>query len=215
MPGVDVFDRLAHEYDQVVRPASSALSCRARDAATATAEGWVGVGIGAGTGRFALRLGALLGIEPSRPTARRGLRTVQAVGEHLPLPDSRFDFALLVTVVSFVADVLSLLRETARILKSGGRVVIGLIDLNTSLGRLYESRHESNPFYRHARFCKASEIIGMLGRIGFREPRAFQVMIGLPGEAPNGDVAVRPCYGGGGFVGVGAVWTASLSPPES
>ena len=213
MQGVAVFDRLAHEYDQWFDRPPALYLVEVETLRRLLPRGGVGVEIGAGTGRFGLPLGAALGVEPSRPMARiaheQGLTTVQALGEHLPMPDSRFDFALLMTVVCFVADVPALLRETARILRPGGRIAIGLVDLDTPLGQLYESRRESDPFYRHARFYTAGEVIGMLGRVGFREPCAYQAMIGLPGETPKDEVAVRPGHCKGGFVGIGAVW----SPP--
>jgi len=211
MQGVAVFDRSAHEYDLWFDHHPALHSVEVETLRRLLPRGGIGVEIGAGTGRFALPLGASLGIEPSRPMARiahaRGLPMAQAVGERLPLRDRCFDFALLVTVICFVADVPTLLGETGRILKSGGRVVIGLIDLDSSLGRLYESRRDTDPFYRHARFYAAGEVITMLEQAGFREPRAFQAIIGLPGDTPQDDIAVRPGHGAGGFVGVGARWT--------
>ena len=45
--------------------------------------------------------------------------TVQASGEQLPVANGYFDFALLVTVICFVVDVPTLLRETGRIPQAG------------------------------------------------------------------------------------------------
>lgn len=209
MQGIEVFDRLACEYDQWFDRHPEVYQAEMETLRRLLPDNGAGVEIGAGTGRFALPLGAMLGIEPSLPMARiarhRGLPTVQAVGEHLPLPDGCFDFALLVTVICFVTDVPTLLRETGRILRPGGRIVVGLIDLATPLGRLYESRRAADPFYRHARFYTADAVIAMLEQAGFRAPVAYQAMIGLPGE-PQDDIAVQPGYGAGGFVGIGAIW---------
>lgn len=213
MQGIAVFDRLAYEYDQWFDRYPTLYQAEVETLQRLLPERGVGIEIGAGTGRFALPLGAMLGVEPSLPMARiahaRELTTVQAVGEHLPFPDNSFDFALLVTVICFVADVPIILRETARILKPGGRIVIGLIDLDTPLGRLYESRREADPFYRYARFYTADQVIGMLEHAGFHKPCAYQAMIDPPGEMPQADVVIRLGYGEGGFVGISATW----SPP--
>jgi SAM-dependent methyltransferase len=211
--GIAVFDRLAREYDQWFDSHPAFYRAEVETLQRLLPASGAGVEIGAGTGRFALPLGAVLGIEPSWPMARiahaRGLATVQAVGEHLPLADSSFDFALLVTVICFVADIPTLLHETGRILKPGGWVVIGMIDLDTPLGRLYESHRNADPFYRHARFYTADQVIGLLTGAGFRRPCAYQAMIEPPGEQPQTDVAIRPGYGQGSFVGISAFW----SPP--
>jgi SAM-dependent methyltransferase len=211
MQGVAVFDRLADEYDSWFDRHRALYLAEVETMRRLLLQGGVGIEIGAGTGRFGLPLGAALGIEPSRATAKiahaRGLTTVQAYGEQLPVPSGRFDFALLVTVICFVADVPTLLRETGRILRPGGRVAVGLIDLATPLGRLYESGRAADPFYRHARFYTAGEVIAILEQVGFRKPCAYQAMIGLPGETPQDEVTVYPGHGVGGFVGIGAVWS--------
>ncbi len=211
--GIAVFDRLAREYDQWFDHHPEIYQAEVETLRRLLPASGDGVEIGAGTGRFALALGAMLGIEPSWPMARiaqaQGLMTVQAVGEHLPLPNGRFDFALLVTVICFVADLPTLLCETGRVLKPGGRIVIGLIDLDTPLGRLYESRRATNPFYRYAHFYTTDQVIDMLLGAGFHQPWTYQAIIDLPGEGPQVDVPIRPGHGEGSFVGLSAIW----SPP--
>jgi SAM-dependent methyltransferase len=211
--GIAVFDHLAREYDQWFDYHPEVYQAEVEMLRRLLPASGAGVEIGAGTGRFALALGALLGIEPSWPMARiaqaQGLMTVQAVGEHLPLPDGRFDFALLVTVICFVADLPTLLCETGRVLKPGGRIAIGLIDRASPLGRLYESRRATNPFYRYARFYTTNQVIDMLLVAGFQQPCTYQAIIDLPGERPQVEVPIRPGYGEGSFVGLSAIW----SPP--
>lgn len=127
MQGIAVFDRLADEYDSWFDRHRAPYLAEVETLRRLLPQGGVGIEIGAGTGRFGLPLGAALGIEPSRAMAAiahaRGLTTVQAYGEQLPVANGYFDFALLVTVICFVVDVPTLLRETSRILRPGGREV--------------------------------------------------------------------------------------------
>jgi SAM-dependent methyltransferase len=163
----------------------------------------LGVEIGVGTGRFAAALGIKYGIEPSRRMATiaqsRGLTVCQAVGEALPFPAGGFDYALLVTVICFVDDVPALLGEARRVLKTSGRLIVGFIDRNSALGQLYESRKESDEFYRPAHFYSAAQVADHVRQAGFGRLESCQTLFGLPGEAPEIE-PVRAGYGAGAFV---------------
>ena len=101
--------------------------------------------IGPGTGYYTVTVAARLGphgvidvvdvrrrfldhtVELAR---RRGLENVVpalADGALLPYPDGRFDAAYLVTVLGEIADQEAALRELRRVLKPGGRLVVGEI----------------------------------------------------------------------------------------
>ncbi len=67
---------------------------------------------------------------------------------------------LVVTVICFVDDILALLRELSRVLKSGGHLTIGFTNQNSELGLLYESQKETSVFYRDARFYSIEEVAG-------------------------------------------------------
>ena len=62
-----------------------------------------GIEIGIGSGRFAGPLGIRLGVDPSskmRVLAKeRGIEVVDARAESLQFNDSKFDFALMVTII--------------------------------------------------------------------------------------------------------------------
>jgi ubiquinone/menaquinone biosynthesis C-methylase UbiE len=57
-------------------------------------------------------------------------------GAHLPYPSGRFDAAYLVTVLGEIPDPQAALRELRRVLKSGGRLVVGEIFIDPDFPRL-------------------------------------------------------------------------------
>ncbi|RLF48623.1 MAG: SAM-dependent methyltransferase [Thermoplasmata archaeon] len=128
--------------------------------------------IGAGTGRFSLALDVDYAVEPSEAMAKiakkRGVNVIVGRGECLPFEDESFDNVLLIFVLCFVEDPLSLIKESYRVLKTGGRLIIGIIDKNSPLGREYEQKKVSSKFYRHARFYSAEEVISILRKCGMK-----------------------------------------------
>jgi SAM-dependent methyltransferase len=99
--------------------------------------------IGPGIGHHALPTAAALGpegrldvldVQPEmlrdleRRAAARGIRNVVAVpgdAQRLPYPDGTFDAAYLITVLGEIPEPARALRELARVLKRGGRIVTG------------------------------------------------------------------------------------------
>jgi SAM-dependent methyltransferase len=93
--------------------------------------------IGCGDGEFALDLAArgarVTGIDASQKMiaaarARPGAREVAfevAAAERLPFPAESFDLAVAITILCFVADAAPVFLEIARVLRPGGRLVIG------------------------------------------------------------------------------------------
>ncbi len=170
-----------------------------------------GVEIGIGTGRFAIPLGITEGVEPSRAmreNARsKGVVVHDGVVEALPLPDESFDFALMVTTVCFVDDILATFREARRILTPAGRLIIGLVDKTSPLGRLYEKYKEKNKFYRPATFYSTDEIISYLEEAGFGEIRVVQTVFGDL-DSINEVQPFKDGLGQGGFVVLKSVKSA-------
>jgi len=164
-----------------------------------------GLEIGTGTGRFSVPFGIVDGVEPAAAmrqiAQKRGLNVLDAKAEDLPFPDCTFDFALMVTTICFVNAPHQALREAHRVLKPGGRLVVGLVDSDSELGRQYENRKDKSPFYRDARFFSASETIQLLDDIGFCNFRCrqtlFQSLEKLTAPEP-----LRKGFGEGGFVAI-------------
>ena len=166
-----------------------------------------GLEVGVGTGRFAAPMGVRVGVDPSPAMAKvameRGIEVPFGVGENLPCKDSSFDFILLVTTICFLDDVPAAFREAYRVLTAGGYILVGFINRESTLGKAYEQRKQSNEFYRQATFLSVDEVVLDLQQAGFRDFVFRQTIFQNPKEMKQLDL-VRPGYGEGSFVVVRA-----------
>jgi SAM-dependent methyltransferase len=208
MPVVTVFEDHAQEYDQwfdAHEPVYQAELAALRKCVPRTG---LGIEVGVGTGRFAIPLGIPFGIDPSRRMLKiardHGLQVCQAIGERLPFRDEQFDVVLLVTVICFVDDVPALFHELNRVLRQGGHLIIGFINRNSTLGRLYESRKKSSTFYRDARFYSVEEVAAWVREAGFGALRFCQTLLGDPDKYETKGLEVLDGYDEGAFVVLGA-----------
>lgn len=134
---------------------------------------WQGQGleIGVGSARFAAPLGVAFGVDPSPAmlgyAAERGIEAVSGVAEDLPFEAGSFDHALVVTTICFVDSAPRMLAEAHRVLRPGGRLVIGFIDRESPLGQEYLAHQSESVFYREAVFHSADEVARLLGESGF------------------------------------------------
>ena len=130
-----------------------------------------GIEIGVGSGRFAAPLGVQVGVDPSPAmlvhAAARGIEVVEGVAEHLPFAGGSFDHALVVTTLCFVDSPTQMLAEARRVLKPGGRLVIGFVDRESTLGQNYLVHQAESVFYREATFYSAHEVERLLPEAGF------------------------------------------------
>ncbi len=132
-----------------------------------------GIEIGVGSGRFAAPLGIKMGIEPSKRmrkiAKRRGIMAIGSVAEFLPFHNSRFDFALMVTTVCFLDDIEAAFKEAYRVIRPNGQLIIGFVDKNSPIGRLYQKRKDKSVFYKIATFYSVDEVVYYLKKTGFKE----------------------------------------------
>lgn len=165
-----------------------------------------GVEIGIGSGRFALPFGIKEGIEPSPKMAaiarKKGIRTIDGVAEALPLETESYDLVLMVTTICFVDDPLKSLQEIYRVLRPGGSVIIGFIDRESPIGRLYQKEQLQNPFYAEATFFAASEVAELLETAGFKKVDARQTLFG--NSLDEMETTIEAGYGRGSFVAMRA-----------
>lgn len=135
--------------------------------------------VGCGDGTLALLAGEhgaalVVGCDPDlRMMARAASRTggtihlTAAQSQALPFPDGCFDVVTCITVLSFVPNATDALREIARVLRPGGRLILG------DLGKwsLWAARRRVRgwlgaPLWRSARFRTARELAILVRSVG-------------------------------------------------
>jgi len=162
-----------------------------------------GIEIGIGSGRFAAPLGIEIGIDPSprmREIAKSyGLEVYGAVAEALPFSDGSFDFALMVTTICFLDDVEAALKEAYRVIKPSGSLIIGFIDRNSPLGKLYQQHKKKSVFYSMATFYSVNEIVSQLEKVGFKRFNFVQTIFHNLTEIRDIETT-KVGYGQGSFV---------------
>lgn len=134
--GLPDYDAVVDDYETYAEPATAAFGARAL-ALAAVRPGKHVLDIAAGTGAVTLPLldaGArVTAVDLSAPmvarlAARIGARDGEALvmdGQALTFPDDRFDVALSIFGIMLFPDFRAGLREMARVLRPGGRCVVG------------------------------------------------------------------------------------------
>ncbi|MDY6787582.1 MAG: class I SAM-dependent methyltransferase [candidate division WOR-3 bacterium] len=162
-----------------------------------------GLEIGAGSGRFAEPLGIKRGVEPSEKMASiartRGIKITIGQAEDLPFNDNEFNLELMVTSICFLDDIEKSLSESFRTLEKGGHLLIGLIDRESPIGKLYQKYKEQNVFYRHATFYSTDEIVSYLKKAGFVNFKFAQTIFRNLNEMDSAE-EVKDGYGEGSFI---------------
>jgi SAM-dependent methyltransferase len=210
MAGVQAFNQSAERYEAWFRKNWDAYQAEVRALKELMPSVGNAVEIGVGSGRFAAPLGARFGVDPSRVMLQiasgRGVDAVRGVGEALPFVGACFDTALMVTTVCFLDDIDQALRETGRILRRDGRIVVGFVDRTSPLGQTYLRQRDESLFYRAAQFYTVKEIVRSLRQVGFHEFDFRQTLFAPPAETtPTEPVTIG--YGDGSFIVIRATLT--------
>ncbi|MFW6120798.1 MAG: class I SAM-dependent methyltransferase, partial [Petrotogales bacterium] len=71
--------------------------------------------------------------------------------ESLPFSENIFDLVVSITSIEFVDNPPNVLREAIRVLKSGGRLVIGVLTKDSPWGEFYQSKIKRDPNNVYAR----------------------------------------------------------------
>lgn len=139
--------------------------------------------IGIGSGKFAVPLNIKFGIDPSESMMKTipeisNIKIVRAIAEEIPIKDNYFETALLVTTICFVKDSEKSLLEINRILKRKGKIIIGFVDKDSELGKIYLKNKAKSKFYLSAEFYSTGEIVELLVKTHFKNLRIIQTIFG-------------------------------------
>jgi ubiquinone/menaquinone biosynthesis C-methylase UbiE len=139
----------------------------------------VGCGDGNYTGPAAERTGLAVGLDRSpsmlRAAARRlsgtpGIRWVEGNATSLPFRDSSFDVVLIVTVLCFAADPQAVVNEAFRVLRSGGRLILGELGRYSSWVLIRRARGLlGSTIWRDAHFFAPRDLRTLLEHAGFTD----------------------------------------------
>ena len=168
----------------------------------------LGLEVGVGTGRFSSVLNVPYGLDPAKECLKlahqRGVKVTLAVGEYLPFKDETFDFVMMFITLSFFHNPEQAYLEANRVLKEGRKIVIGMVDKNSFLGKLYQRKKtEGYPFYREATLFSPSKVIDSLKETGFEKFEIHQTIFDFPEKLKNVQQPKKG-YGDGAFVVISA-----------
>jgi SAM-dependent methyltransferase len=179
-----VFDIYTDEYEEWFERNRSAYLSELELLRMVIPKGGCGLELGIGTGRFAAPLGIDFGIDPSKNMLQMaknlGSRVVSARGEQIPFKDQVFDYVLIMVTICFVDGPNRVVEESKRVIRNGGSIVIGIIDRDSWLGKLYLTKKDKSKFYREARFYSAGEIIELLRSNDFKDINVYQTIFDPP-----------------------------------
>lgn len=226
------FDEHAEKYDGWFMKNSNVLASEVLLIKHFLAKPGRALSVGCGSGLFELLLRrdygieVATGIEPSEAMAEiaraRGMEVTIAAAEDIPFEAGAFDTVLLNGIPAYLDDLGSALSEVHRVLRPGGRVVIGDVPASSSYGMLYRMAGMvgtwDDPYLRKiaprhpypVEFVKAAnwrttdEIAGALEHAGFSDLEFAQT---LTTHAKFSDDAVEepsPGFERGGYVAISA-----------
>jgi ubiquinone/menaquinone biosynthesis C-methylase UbiE len=203
----NVFEKYSEEYDEWFNVHPWVYQSEVRAVKMLMPQSGKGIEIGVGTGRFSVPFGITVGVEPSRKMSEiarnRGITVYDSRAEHMPIDDNTFDFALIVTTICFLEDPLEALREIRRILRPAGKIIIGMLDKDSPLGKLYEIKKNDSKFFRRAVFYSVDQVLEWLKTLEYDHIQAFQTIFHSP-EDITALEPIREGHGKGFFVVISA-----------
>lgn len=129
--------------------------------------------VGCGTGNYSIKIGLkglkIIGVDCSesmlkiaRAKAKKlnlDIEFILADAMNLPFKDNFFDACLSVAVVEFFTDQTRGLEEMFRVVRTGGKIVVGFLNRESTWGELYTSEEfRKNTVFRFANLLSYKEI---------------------------------------------------------
>lgn len=161
--------------------------------------------VGVGSGRFAAALGIRYGIEPSdtllQMATKRGIKAEKAYGEKLPFANGIFGAVFILFTLCFVEDPGKVLSEAKRVLRNGGKLILGIINRESKWGEHYQTKGaEGHPLYKHARFYSVKDVAAMIEDAGLTIEAFSSTLCQPPSEMPREEVVHDRLVEDAGFV---------------
>jgi SAM-dependent methyltransferase len=205
MPKIEPFERYADYYDRwFERNKNFYLSeLKLLSSLLEDVNKEYSLEVGVGSGIFAQPLGIKIGVDPSmemlKRALKRGIKVVRGVAEKLPFRSKVFQTVLMVTTICFVDDPILTFKEIERVLKKDGTLVVGFVDKESFLGKLYEAKKPHSKFYGPATFYSTEEIIRLVeNHTNLKLVEVKQTLFGKE----NIFYPTEEGYGKGAFVGL-------------
>jgi len=186
------FDSLAAAYDawfeEEGKPVFAIEVQAFREILPLLSKPWLEVGVG--SGRFAQALVIETGIDPSiklLDMARsRGVAVLLSKGENAPFRDGAFGAVFIIVTLCFVASPLKVLTEANRLLRRGGKIVLGLVLRESPWGQHYQvKKRKGHRFYKQATFYSYAEVKRLLNQTGFTIEHVLSTLSQKPGEVEH------------------------------
>jgi len=84
----------------------------------------------------------------------------------------------MITTICFVDDIYRSFAEANRILKNSGNLIIGFVDKESPVGKIYLKLKAQNLFYKDALFYRTEEVYKILENRGFLVEETWQTVFG-------------------------------------
>lgn len=173
-----LFDQSAKDYDSWCKtPIGSYVDSLEKQLIEEVAQpkpGEIAIDLGCGTGIYSMWLAenglSVTGVDISKEMLKVAIKKSndknlsidyqQADLHHLPYEDHTFDLAVCNIVLEFVASPELVIAEGLRVLKKGGRLVVGMIGKDSDWARTYQTRAKQNKesVFAQAQFFSSNEI---------------------------------------------------------
>jgi SAM-dependent methyltransferase len=173
-----------------------------KDVLPSLPKSWLEVGVG--SGRFAQALQIETGIDPSlnmlELARKRDISVLLARGENECFKNESFGTVFLIVTLCFVDSPLEVLYEANRVLKSDGKLVLGLVLRDSPWGQFYLSKkREGHRFYKHATFYSYKEVERLVMNSGFTIEKVISTLFQKPGEVKKVEIPQVGFYVDSGF----------------